>query len=269
MRNFDCRFYSRQAQPHNFHREAQDFRTKFERKKRSASVTVTEYSRLMHKTIEPTILYFGTPVALISTLNPDGSPNLAPMSSAWWLGWSAMLGLGAMSQTSDNLIRTRECVINLPSDDLVSKVDRLALTTGKNPVPEKKSSWGYRYEPLKFETAGFASTASVAVRPPRIRGWPGSRGAIVAQADPFGQEGKAKSFAAQLAKLHVDESLLDETGPKPHIDPVQWRPLIMSFCRFFGLGGEVHPSRLAESDFMKFVPNGTQPPAPQTVESRS
>ena len=32
----------------------------------------------MHKTIEPTILYFGTPVALISTLNPDGSPNLAP-----------------------------------------------------------------------------------------------------------------------------------------------------------------------------------------------
>jgi hypothetical protein len=38
-----------------------------------------------------------------------------------------------------------------------------------------------------------------------------------------------------------------------HIDPVKWRPLIMSFCRFFGLGGEVHPSRLAESPFMKMV----------------
>jgi len=90
----------------------------------------------MHKTIEPTILYFGTPVALISTLNPDGSPNLAPMSSAWWLGWSCMLGLGQMGQTSDNLIRTRDCVINLPSEDLATHVDRLALTTGKNPVPE-------------------------------------------------------------------------------------------------------------------------------------
>lgn len=55
----------------------------------------------MHRTIEPTILYFGTPVALISTLNPDGTPNLAPMSSAWWLGWSCMLGLGQMGQTSD------------------------------------------------------------------------------------------------------------------------------------------------------------------------
>src|SRR5438105_740628 len=95
----------------------------------------------MHKTIEPTILYFGTPVAIISSLNDDGSPNLAPMSSAWWLGWSCMLGLGQMGQTSDNLIRTRECVINLPSADLVGQVDRLAMTTGKDPVPEKKGGW--------------------------------------------------------------------------------------------------------------------------------
>jgi flavin reductase (DIM6/NTAB) family NADH-FMN oxidoreductase RutF len=215
------------------------------------------YSRFMHKTIDPTILYFGTPVALISTLNPDGSPNLAPMSSAWWLGWSAMLGLGAMSQTSDNLIRTRECVINLPSDELVSHVDRLAMTTGKNPVPEKKASWGYRYEPYKFETAGFTSMRSVTVGPPRIRECPVQMEGIVHDVRPFGKNVNANCFEIHIVKLHVDESLLDESGPKPHIDPVQWRPLIMSFCRFFGLGGEVHPSRLAESDFMKFVRNGT------------
>src|SRR5713226_4329812 len=94
---------------------------------RIAAAAGTRYRRCMHKTIEPTILYFGTPVALISSLNPDGSPNLAPMSSAWWLGGSCVLGLGQMGQTSDNLIRTRECVINLPSDDLVTHVDRLAL----------------------------------------------------------------------------------------------------------------------------------------------
>src|SRR5260370_8621947 len=104
----------------------------------------------MHKTIEPTILYFGTPVALISSLNPDGSPNLAPMSSAWWLGWSCMLGLGQMGQTSDNLIRTRECVINLPSDDLVTQAARLALTPGKDPVPEKKRQRGYPPPQNKF-----------------------------------------------------------------------------------------------------------------------
>src|SRR5437764_13595766 len=122
----------------------------------------------MHKTIEPTILYFGTPVALISSLNEDGSTNIAPMSSAWWLGWSCMLGLGAMGQTSENLIRTRECVINLPSEEQVTHVDRLALTTGRNPVPDKKRDWGYRWEPDKFGIAGLTPANSIEVAPPCI-----------------------------------------------------------------------------------------------------
>ncbi len=36
----------------------------------------------MHLTVEPKIFYFGTPVVLISTVNEDGTANLAPMSSA-------------------------------------------------------------------------------------------------------------------------------------------------------------------------------------------
>jgi flavin reductase (DIM6/NTAB) family NADH-FMN oxidoreductase RutF len=40
------------------------------------------------RTIEPKILYFGTPVALISTLNEDRSTNLAPISSLWALRWT-------------------------------------------------------------------------------------------------------------------------------------------------------------------------------------
>ena len=216
----------------------------------------------MHRTIEPTILYFGTPVALISTLNPDGSANLAPMSSAWWLGWSCMLGLGAMGQTSDNLIRTRECVINLPSQDQVTHVDRLALTTGKDPVPEKKFSWGYRYEPDKFGTAGFTAQASVSVGAPRALECPVQMEGIVHDVRPFGKNVNANCFEIHIVKLHVHESLLvpgDATSARRHIDPEKWKPLIMSFCRFFGMGEEVHPSRLAESDFMKFVRGGTGP----------
>src|SRR5258708_11436646 len=119
----------------------------------------------MHRNIDPTILYFGTPVALISSLNQDGSPNIAPMSSAWWLGWSCMLGLGSMGQTSENLLRTRECVVNLPSQEQVEHVNRLALTTGRNPVPEKKVSWGYRYEPDKFGISEFTPMPSQSVTP--------------------------------------------------------------------------------------------------------
>jgi flavin reductase (DIM6/NTAB) family NADH-FMN oxidoreductase RutF len=37
----------------------------------------------MHEVIWPTILYFETPIALVTTLNTDGTPNIGPMSSVW------------------------------------------------------------------------------------------------------------------------------------------------------------------------------------------
>ena len=171
-----------------------------------------------------------------------------------------MLGLGAMSKTSENLIRTRECVINLPSQEQVTHVDRLALTTGKDPVPEKKRQWGYRHEADKFEVAGLTPTPSVVVGPPRIRECPVQMEGIVHDVRPFGKNVNANVFEVHILKLHVDESLILENGR--HIDPGRWRPLIMSFCRFFGLGGEVHPSRLAESPFMKMVVAPQQQPQP-------
>src|ERR1700733_7224600 len=92
------------------------------------------------RTIEPKILYFGTPVALISSLNEDGTTNLAPMSSFWALGWTLMLGLLDETKTAENMERHRECVVNLPAPDLWRKVEILAPLTGKDPVPQIKSS---------------------------------------------------------------------------------------------------------------------------------
>ena len=62
------------------------------------------------RTIEPKILYFGTPVALISSLDEDGITNLAPMSSLWALGWTMMLGLLDETKTAENFARHPECV---------------------------------------------------------------------------------------------------------------------------------------------------------------
>src|ERR1700757_4744175 len=92
----------------------------------------------MHQVTQHAILYFGTPVVLISTVNENGTFNLAPMSSAWWLGQRCVLGLATASKTTQNLLRTRQCVLNLPSDTMAASVDRIARTTGSNPVPEGK-----------------------------------------------------------------------------------------------------------------------------------
>jgi flavin reductase (DIM6/NTAB) family NADH-FMN oxidoreductase RutF len=214
----------------------------------------------MHRSIDPAILYFGTPVVLVSTENEDGTPNLAPMSSAWWLGWSCMLGFGARSKTPANLLRTGECVLNLPSVAQVSAVDRLAKTTGSNPVPPYKVAMGYRHEADKFGVAGLTPVASEVVRPPRVAECPVQLEAVLegsyplAASDPD-RRGKLVGIEVRIKKVHIEESLQME-GHKDRIDPEKWRPLLMSFCQFFGLGPMVHPSRLAE------IPESAYRPAP-------
>jgi len=103
------------------------------------------------RTIEPKILYFGTPVALVSSLNiEDGTTDLAPMSSFWALGSSLVLGLLTQTKTADNFRDHPECVVNLPSPDMWESVEKLAPLTAKNPVPELKAKQ-FRFEPRKFE----------------------------------------------------------------------------------------------------------------------
>lgn len=198
-----------------------------------------------HRVVTPRILYFGTPVVLISTLNEDGSPNLAPTSSAWWLGTSCVLGLSARSKTTHNLRRTGECVLNLPSADMVDAVDRLALLTGSDPVPEYKQAMGYRHEPRKFAAAGLTAVPADLVGPPRVHECPVQMEAVVQQMHPVGGADRHLAMIeVSVTRVHADEDILVPGHPS-HVDPDRWRPLIMSFCEFYGLGGKVHPSRLA------------------------
>jgi flavin reductase (DIM6/NTAB) family NADH-FMN oxidoreductase RutF len=203
----------------------------------------------MHVTIEPGILYFGTPVVLISTVNEDGSFNLAPMSSAFWLGWRCILGMGTASKTTQNMVRTGECVLNLPSADLAGMVDRLALTTGSDPVPERKTRRGYRFEPNKFGVSGFGAMPSETVRAPRVRECPVQLEAVVetvhglAENDPASR-GTTSVLEVRIQRVNVDRSIVMDGEPN-RIDPDKWRPLILSFQEFYGLGEKVHSSRLA------------------------
>ncbi|GGT22047.1 flavin reductase family protein [Nonomuraea spiralis] len=196
-----------------------------------------------HVRIEPNILYFGTPVVLISTVNEDGTPNLAPMSSAFWLGWRGMLGLGAKAKTSQNLLRTGEAVLNLPSDALAPQVDRLALTTGSDPVSERKWQRGYRFVPDKFGRAGLTPVASETVAAPRVAECPVGMEVVVEKTHPI-DEGGVLAFEVRVQRVWVHEEIRLK-GTDDHIDPDAWRPLIMSFQKLYGLGPQVHPSTLA------------------------
>lgn len=205
----------------------------------------------MHATIDPAILYFGTPVVLVSTRNPDGSANLAPISSAWWLGRSCLLGFGARSHTPANILREGECVINLPSVGEVDAVNRLAKTTGSDPVPPHKQAMGYRHERDKFAVAGLTPLPSDLVAPPRVAECPVHLEAVlvarhpIEEADPF-RRGMLVALEMRIERVHVAEAIR-MPGTEHRIDPERWRPLMMSFCEFFGLGEKLRPSTLATS----------------------
>lgn len=227
-----------------------------------------------HQIIDPAILYFGTPVVLVSTCNEDGSANLAPMSSAWWLGQSCMLGFGARSHTPANLLRTGECVLNLPSVDQVAAVDRLAKTTGSNPVPPHKVAMGYRHERDKFDVAQLTPLESDIVAPPRVAECPVHLEAVLegthalAGSDEL-RRGKLIAIEVRVVRVHVMENIR-MAGYEHRIDPRKWQPLIMNFCEFFGLGNVVHHSTLAEIPESMYKPSsGTPAAAPDSAPAQS
>lgn len=182
----------------------------------TAAKPATSFS---HRTIDPSILYLGTPVVLVSTRNRDGTMNLAPISSAWWLGKTGVIGMGTRSHTAENLRRERECVLSVPSVDLVTEVNRLALTTGSDPVPAYKKAMGFEHVHDKFDRAGLTEIASELVLPPRVAECPIQLEGTV---NSINQVGDPKDYSAaievQIVRTHVHESIL-APGHRHHIDP--------------------------------------------------
>lgn len=204
-----------------------------------------------HLTIRPSVLYFGTPVVLLSTLNPDGTANLSPMSSAWALGDRLVLGLGTAGQGAANLLRQGQCVLNLPSASLWPQVEAIARATGRDPVPAYKAAAGYRHVADKFAMAGLRPLASEVVAPPRVAECP-----LQLEAELVGVHGEQTQATAQQGDGHliVETRVLrvhahrDVVVPgAQHVDTERWRPLFYVFRHYFGLGEDLGRNFRAET----------------------
>ena len=192
--------------------------------------------------IQPSILYFGTPVAVLSTLDGAGRANLTPMSSAWALDDRLVLGLADESQGCINLLAQREVVINLPGPAQQAAVERLAPTTGRLPVPGYKVEMGYRHEADKFALAGWTPAASTHVRPPRVAECPLQLEArlLAAHACQPGEAGLpsgVRILEVQVLQVHAHEDIVQAGGH--HVDTARWSPLLYVFRHYFGTGNRL------------------------------
>ena len=200
-------------------------------------------SETRFRTIEPKILYFGTPVALISSLNEDGETNLAPISSFWTLGWTIVLGLLDETKTADNLRRHEECVVNLLSPEMWEQVEKLAPLTGKSPVPELKIKQ-FQFEREKFQAAGLTPMDSELVKPARAKECPVHIEARVLAVHELSGErleqlGGGVAAEVEVVRIHVASDLVIKDR---YFDAAKWSPLIYNFRHYF---------RLAETELGK------------------
>jgi flavin reductase (DIM6/NTAB) family NADH-FMN oxidoreductase RutF len=199
-----------------------------------------------HVVTDPAILYFGTPVVLLSTVNPDGSPNLAPISSVYWLGHQAMLGINRNSQSWANLDRTREVAVALPSVDQVDAVNRLALTSGRDPLSDRQQRRGYRHVADKFGVSGLTPVPADLIAPPLVADCPVVLECTVDHLDP--DHARIPAVEVTVRRVQASPDIVMAGRPN-RIDPDRWRPLIMSFQHFYGLAdGRLVPFRLASVD---------------------
>ncbi|KAF2097160.1 hypothetical protein NA57DRAFT_77414 [Rhizodiscina lignyota] len=212
-----------------------------------------------HSPINPAILYWGTPVAIYSTLNEDGSTNLAPGSSVWFLGHSAMVGFDGESKTPSNLRREKQMVINLPdaTPAMVEAVNGLSGTTGTEVPSASKVDRGYVYVKDKWAASGLTPQNSTYIKPARVRECPVQMECELTvihdtMSDVPDRAGLVIAVELRVLRVHVRNELRMK-GHANRIDPDKWSPLIMNFQEFYGLDNrKVGPSkvgRIAEEKY--------------------
>jgi len=166
--------------------------------------------------IEPFRPIYPTPAALVTSVAPDGKPNIITLGEVYNLSLRnpTIVGIGIhKARYSHELItRSGEYVVNLPTVRILDAVDRCGATSGR--------------QVDKFAAFGLTPLPAKVVRPPLIAECP-----INVECKVIGIEeiGDHDLFKGQVVAAHVDASLLDEQGRIRVAD-------LEAFCFMYGCG---------------------------------
>ncbi len=148
------------------------------------------------------------PIALVSTLSAHGQPNLSPFSffnlfsarpPVLIFSPARRIRDNTTKHTLENILQTRECVVNVVPFRLVEQVS-LASTE-------------YAREENEFVKSGLTPIPSSVVAPARVAESPVQMECRVIEVKELGSEGGAGNLVlAQIAVIHLDENILDEKG---------------------------------------------------------
>ena len=165
----------------------------------------------MRKNLPPTPMLFPTPVVLVTSIDEAEKPNIITLA---WVGVvnsePPMIGLSIRPErySHDCVKRSREFVINLPSAEMVRKVDACGVLSGR--------------ETDKFAAMGWKPVPAQKVKPPLIDECPVQMECQVKEVISLGSH---DLFLGKIVALHVKEEIQKEKG---RIDITKALPLV--FC---------------------------------------
>lgn len=148
------------------------------------------------------------PIALASTLDSQGRPNLSPFSFFNMFSTNPPILIfsparrgrdNTVKHTFNNAKATKEVVINVVNFDIVQQVSL--------------SSSEYAEGVNEFEKAGLSMLKSEVVKPFRVKESPVQFECRIKQITELGDEGGAGNLVTcEVLKMHINEDVLDESG---------------------------------------------------------
>jgi flavin reductase (DIM6/NTAB) family NADH-FMN oxidoreductase RutF len=157
------------------------------------------------------------PIAFVSTLSPEGIPNLAPFSFFTAVSanppvicFSPMRRRGSLphKDTLHNITITREFVVNIVSEEFAQQMN---ITSAEFP-PEVD----------EFEAAGLTPIPSDLVKPPRVKeSHVHMECRLYLLVEVGGEDGSGNLVLGEVLRFHVDDQYFDDFK----IDPDQLRAI--------------------------------------------
>tara|TARA_Y100001954_G_scaffold110315_1_gene119693 strand:+ start:19 stop:912 length:894 start_codon:yes stop_codon:yes gene_type:complete len=152
------------------------------------------------------------PIALVSTIDSEGRPNLSPFSFFNVFSANPPIAIfsparrvrnNTIKHTLQNVASTKEVVINVVSYPIVEQTS-LSSTEYKKGVNE-------------FIKSGLTPIESIQVKPYRVKESPVQMECIVKNIISLGEDGGAGNLVVcEIVKMHISENILNENH---HIDP--------------------------------------------------
>jgi flavin reductase (DIM6/NTAB) family NADH-FMN oxidoreductase RutF len=148
------------------------------------------------------------PIALVSTVDAEGRPNLAPFSfftvvssnPAYLAFCPTRAGkTGELKDTLRNILATGQFVVATVTEAIADKVNQASA-----PLP---------YGESEFEHAGLTAVPAGRVRPGLVAESPVNMECELVEVHTYGREGGAGNLVVgRILCLHLDEALLDGEG---------------------------------------------------------